>query len=289
MRTGLVVLPDRTWAEARPIWELADGLGFDHAWIWDHLAWRHMRDGPWFGAVPMLSAAAAVTTRVRLGTLVASINFRHPVTFAKELMTLDDISGGRMICGIGAGTVSGWDATILGQDLLEPRERAGRFAEFVDMLHELLTRPELNRAGEFYQAVEARNYPGCVQQPRLPFHVAATGPRGMRLAARHGEAWVTTGDRTGDGSTGAERGAEIIAGQVERLGVACEHEGRDPASIRRLVLLGTELNTCTASGDQWDDAVGRYGEVGVTDLVVPYPSAPDLGSQRQVFEQIFSR
>ena len=96
-------------------WRRAEELGFDHAWTYDHLAWRSLRDGPWFGAIPTLTAAAMVTDRIRLGTLVASPNFRHPVPFAKELMTLDDISGGRLAAGIGAGG-TGWDAAMLGAD-----------------------------------------------------------------------------------------------------------------------------------------------------------------------------
>ncbi len=83
---------------------LADGRAtrLDHAWTYDHLTWRNLRDGPWFGAVPTLAAAALVTSRIRLGTLVASANFRHPVPFAKELMTLDDLSHGRFTLGVGA-------------------------------------------------------------------------------------------------------------------------------------------------------------------------------------------
>ena len=109
----MVILPERSWAEARPRWEQAEALGFDHAWTYDHLTWRSFRDQPWFGALPTLTAAALVTERIRLGPLVASPNFRHPVPFAKELVTLDDISGGRLTLGIGAGG-TGWDATVLG-------------------------------------------------------------------------------------------------------------------------------------------------------------------------------
>src|SRR5262249_28791662 len=99
MRLGVVILPDLRWAVARDVWRRAEALGFDHAWTYDHLAWRSLRDGPWFGAVPTLTAAATVTTRLRLGPLVASPNFRHPVAFARELVALDDVSGGRLTLG----------------------------------------------------------------------------------------------------------------------------------------------------------------------------------------------
>src|SRR5207248_11679651 len=132
MRLGVVILPEHPWSEAQHIWRRAEALGFEHAWTYDHLAWRTLRESPWFGAVPTLTAAAMATERMRLGPLVASPNFRHPVPLAKELVTLDDISGGRLMLGIGAGG-EGWDATMLGQAAWSQRERADRFAEFVDL------------------------------------------------------------------------------------------------------------------------------------------------------------
>src|SRR5205809_331555 len=156
--------------------------------------------------MPTLAAAAVVTSRMRLGTLVASSNFRHPVSFAREIITLDDVSAGRFTLGIGAGG-DGWDATMLGQRAWSRRERAERFVEFVHLLDRLLRDPATSYQGRFYSADEARTYPGCVQEPRVPFAIAATGPLGMRLAATHGQAWVTTGDRQRKGPLGAESGA----------------------------------------------------------------------------------
>src|SRR3954447_15366813 len=93
-RVGVVVLPQQRWTQARERWRAVEELGFDAAWTYDHLAWRDLADEPWFAPVPTLTAAATVTSRVRLGTWVASPNYRHPVPFAKDLMTLDDVSGG---------------------------------------------------------------------------------------------------------------------------------------------------------------------------------------------------
>ncbi len=139
------------WSTARALWRQVEELGFDHAWTYDHLAWRSLRDATWFGAVPFLAAGAVVTERIRLGTLVASPNFRHPVPFARELVTLDDLCGGRLTLGIGAGA-DGWDAVMLGQDPWSPSERAERFAEFLDLLDRLLREPETSYEGRFYTA-----------------------------------------------------------------------------------------------------------------------------------------
>jgi alkanesulfonate monooxygenase SsuD/methylene tetrahydromethanopterin reductase-like flavin-dependent oxidoreductase (luciferase family) len=106
MQRGVLILPEFPWTTAQSVWRRAEALGFEHAWIYDHLAWRSFRDSTWFAAIPTLTAAAMATKRIRLGTLVASPNFRHPVPFAKELVTLDDISGGRLTLGLGAGGTS---------------------------------------------------------------------------------------------------------------------------------------------------------------------------------------
>jgi alkanesulfonate monooxygenase SsuD/methylene tetrahydromethanopterin reductase-like flavin-dependent oxidoreductase (luciferase family) len=262
MRYGVLILPDASWNVARERWQSAERLGFHHAWTYDHLTWRSMRDGPWFAAMPTLVAAAAATSRIRIGTLVASPTFRHPVPFAKELMTLDDVSDGRATVGIGAGG-EGFDATAL-QTMAWPQgERTERFEEFVALLDQLLTQRATSHEGRYYVANEARAVPGCRQRPRLPFAIAATGPRGMRLAARYGDAWVATDSRNA--------GREL----VERLEEACAAEGRDPATIARIVLVG-HRDRPLASVEAFRDVTGRYGAAGFSDLVVhwPRPSQP---------------
>lgn len=286
MRVGVIILPEFRWSDAQRIWQRAEALGFDHAWTYDHLAWRSLRDSPWFATVPTLVAASLVTERIRLGTLTASPNFRHPVTFAKELMTLDDVSAGRLTVGIGAGG-EGWDATMLGQDAWNRRERADRFTEFVELLDRLLREPVVSHRGRFYSADEARLYPGCVQRPRVPFAVAATGPRGMELAARYAETWVTTGERGAPEHLDGAEGAEVVARQIEQVAEACTRVGRDPDSLARLVVTGPVLDAGLSSVERFRDTAGRYAEVGVTDLVVHWPrSSEPYAADTEVFESI---
>lgn len=266
-----MILPEEPWARQAGMWRRAEALGFDHAWTYDHLAWRSLRDSPWHSAVPTLAAAAAATTTIRLGTLVASPNFRHPVTFAREMITLDDISGGRIVAGIGAGGV-GFDATMLGQPPLDAADRTTRFEEFVELLDRLLLERAVSYRGSHYTADEARTHPGPRQGPRIPFAIASIRPRGMRLAARYGTTWVTTGNRAAaDGPIPARAGAEIVREQMDRVDAACVAEGRDPATLQRLVLLGNELDDGLSSRAAFDEVIGAYGEVGITDVVVPWP------------------
>jgi alkanesulfonate monooxygenase SsuD/methylene tetrahydromethanopterin reductase-like flavin-dependent oxidoreductase (luciferase family) len=288
VRLGVVILPEFPWRTARSIWQRAESLDLDHAWTYDHLAWRSLRDSPWFGAIPTLTAAAGATERIRLGPLVASPNFRHPVPFAKELMTLDDISDGRLTLGIGSGGV-GWDATMLGNEPWSARERADRFAEFVELTDALLREPATSHTGRFYSADGARTYPGCVQRPRVPFAVAAAGPRAMRLAATYADTWVTTGDR-GPEMLSAAEGAAVVRAQMDRLDEACARAGRDPRAIGRLVLSGLCLDPGLTSAAQFDDTIGQYADVGVTDFVVHWPRAePPFAGDAAAFEKILER
>ncbi|MCX5146761.1 MULTISPECIES: LLM class flavin-dependent oxidoreductase [unclassified Streptomyces] len=289
LRLSTVILPVRPWREGgRDQWVRAEELGFHTAYTYDHLTWRSFRDRPWFGAIPTLTAAAAATERMRLGTLVTSPNFRHPVTLAKELMALDDISGGRFTLGIGAGG-NGFDATALGQDPWSPRERADRFAEFVPLLDRLLTEAAVTERGTFYSADEARNIPGCVQQPRLPFAVAANGPRGLKLAAAHGQAWVTTGDPKLFEEGTAEQSLEAIRGQLAKLDKAMAEIGRAPEPMEKILLTGftPERNTMLDSVDAFVDFAGRHRELGFTEIVIhaPIPDS-EFAADENVFEEI---
>lgn len=219
---------------------------------------------------------------------MTSPNFRHPVTLAKELISLDDVSGGRITLGIGAGG-SGYDATALGQEAWTPRERADRFGEFVPLLDRLLTEGAVTQDGDFYSAVEARNIPGCVQRPRLPFAIAATGPRGLELAARYGQAWVTTGDPKLNEKGTPAQSDEALRHQIEKLGAACGSSGRDVAELDKILLTAftPDRSTMLDSVDAFVDFAGRHREIGFTEVVLHWPIPDsDFAAGQDVFERI---
>jgi alkanesulfonate monooxygenase SsuD/methylene tetrahydromethanopterin reductase-like flavin-dependent oxidoreductase (luciferase family) len=283
VRIGIVILPEYRWPAAARLWRAAEEYGFDHAWTYDHIGWRSLADKPWFDAVATLTAAATVTERIRLGTLVASPNFRHPVSFARCLLALDDISGGRFTLGLGAGGISGYDNEVTGGAQLTPRQRVDRFGEFVELTDALLTQERVDFAGAYYTAVGAHSAPGCVQRPRLPFVVAANGPRAMRLAARYGQGWVTTGAR-GEDLAGWWR---TVAQRVEQFDEALSAQGRDPAQVARHLSVDAAPVYSLSSLDAFQDALGRATELGFTDIAVhwPRPDGPYAGSE-SVLEQV---
>jgi len=273
MRFGLTILPETRWTEAAPRWRAAEELGFDHAWTYDHLVWAGLPDSPWFGTTPTLTAAAMVTSTIRLGTFVTSPNYRHPVTLMRDLLALDDISGGRFTLGLGTG--GDLDARLLGGPDLTVRQRVDRFHEFAQLLDALLTRDHVDADGTWFRAVDARTLPGPVQQPRIPFVMAANGPHSLRLAARLGQGWVTYGSRR---DTEAEWWATLRDLTI-RLDDALAAEGRDAAVFERHLNLDGGGWYALESVDRFADMVGRAGDLGFTDVIThwPRPESPYQG------------
>ena len=270
MRYGIVILPQQPWAEAQHTWRQAEDLGFDHAWTYDHLSWRSLAGEPWGATVPTLTAAATTTSRIRLGTFVASPNFRHPVPFAKDLATLDDVSGGRFQLGVGSGG-TGFDAFVLGQEQLTGRERHERFVEFVRGLDALLRFEEpgsggVSFEGKWFTAHEARMVGEPAQHPRLPFVVAADGPKGLQLVAELADGWVTLGHE----SENPDSWWQSVAQVSHRLDDALAEHGRDTASLDRYLSLDAH-RYALESVDAWEDAVGRAAGLGFTDVVTHWP------------------
>jgi alkanesulfonate monooxygenase SsuD/methylene tetrahydromethanopterin reductase-like flavin-dependent oxidoreductase (luciferase family) len=278
MRYGLVILPDQRWRQAARRWRLTEDYGFDHAWTYDHLGWRSLVDGPWFDAVPTLATAATVTTRVRLGTLVASPNFRHPVSFMRQLTALDDISNGRIVLGLGAGAgAPSFDSHVLGAPALSPRQRVDRYAEFAELLDLLLRTDHVTWAGRYYAAVDARNLPGCVQRPRIPFVMAADGGRSIALAARLGDGWVTTGSSAPD----PERWWQTVGDSMSRFADALAAAGREASQVPAYLSLDASGVYALSSVGCFTDAVGRARELGFSDVIThwPRPAGPYEGHE----------
>ena len=153
----------------------------------------------------------------------------------------------------------------------------------------LLVEPASSFQGAYYATHEARTYPGCVQQPRIPFAIAGTGRKGMTLAAQYGQIWVTNGDRRLEDNTPGKEGAAMIREQMQRLDDICYQLGRDPATLDRLLLTGSRLSSGMQSSSEFADTVGYYREIGITDFVVhwPRPEPPHQGDYA-LFEKIFS-
>jgi alkanesulfonate monooxygenase SsuD/methylene tetrahydromethanopterin reductase-like flavin-dependent oxidoreductase (luciferase family) len=253
--------------ELRRRWLLAEQLGFDVLWNCDTVVEpdrpRHMMfDGP-----ATLTLMATQTTRIRVGTLVNSLYFRHPVTLAKAAATVDHVSGGRLELGIGVGDPSAGAAAV--GAAWAAGESVDRFTEFVELLSLLLRQETTDYGGQFYRCTGAEVIPPPVQRPRPPLTVAAHGPRMLRLAAKHADGWSSWG---GADVETEEHLYRVTADRAKHFDDLCAVFGRDPLSIRHSLVCYPPL-TPWESADYFADMVGRYRAIGVDEFVLYLPES----------------
>jgi alkanesulfonate monooxygenase SsuD/methylene tetrahydromethanopterin reductase-like flavin-dependent oxidoreductase (luciferase family) len=263
VRVGITLLTDLPWSEARPRWQAVEDMGFDHAWTYDHLVWGGLPDSPWTTATPVLAAAAQVTSRIGLGTLVASPNFRHPYLLFRDAQALEDLSDGRFLLGVGTG--GDLDSGVLGQPPLTVGQRVERFQEFTRTLVALRDGDHVTRLGQWFSTSDARTLPTLHRTPLL---VAANGPRSLRFAAAVGDGWVTTGPYA---AASVEEWWAGVAAAVATYDEALAGTDRGPTP--RYLLSDSPDRFALSSRGFFEEVAGRAAELGFTDLVTHWPRA----------------
>ena len=221
--------PPTTWADVRTVAETAEGCGLDSVWIADHLL-AQMDDGTVHGmhdAWTLLSAVAAVTTRVELGPLVLCSSFRDPGVVAKMAATLDEVSGGRLVLGLGAG----WHDPEYEAFGFPTDHRVSRFAEALEIIVRLLRGERVSFAGRYHRVSDAVLLP-CPERS-IPILVAARRPRMLRLTARWADAWNTAW---------YSEPSDKLRGEVEELERALDDTARSRVDIKRTlgIIVGEE-------------------------------------------------
>ncbi|MDQ3045767.1 MAG: LLM class flavin-dependent oxidoreductase [Chloroflexota bacterium] len=274
LRFGILTMPIPPWNGLVARWRDYEELGFDSLWVCDHFT-AAVDDAPLYEAWTTLAGMAAATSRIRLGTLVTCGTFRHPALLAKEIVTVDHLSAGRLEIGLGAG----WWAeehVRFGFPFGAPIERFARFAETVEVLDLLLRGDPCDYNGEYVQLSGARAAPTALQVPRPPLMIAAQSPRMLRLAARYADSWIA--------SFGLS--PEDVAQRCAVLDDACLTLGRDPVSVRRAFLWAPWVQRLDpwATTDSFNSYVTAYRAAGITDFYFDEPR-PD---QRSRFEAIIA-
>jgi probable F420-dependent oxidoreductase len=212
----------------------------------------------------LLPALAAITERIRIGTLVSPTSVHHPALLAKRAATIDRLSGGRMVLGLGAG----WQVNehhAYGIELEPPGRRVTRFEEAIQIVRSMLSDESTTFRGSCYTLTEAPCDPKPVQSP-LPILVGTRSPRMLRITARYADQWNTW-------ATPAQAAAPRAA-----LLEACDAVGRDPATLWMSVNALVELDPSTpppgravvsGSAQQLVDQIGQYAELGYDEFIVP--------------------
>lgn len=266
------------WPATVERWQYLEGLGFDSLWVCDHYIQPSHPDGPYFEGWTLLAALAARTQRARIGVLVSSNTFRHPALLAKEAVTVDHISQGRLEVGIGAG----WyvpEHERFGLDFPAPGELVARFREAVEIVDRLLRNEFTTYQGRYYQLDQAPFRPGPVQQPRPPLVLGAKRPRMLEIVARYGDTWNSSGT------------VEELAERNRILDEHCARIGRDPEEIVRSLYGWAAImpDDPWASVDAFEDVIGRYREVGINEFIIDQPPDAQLGVLERVATDVIPR
>jgi alkanesulfonate monooxygenase SsuD/methylene tetrahydromethanopterin reductase-like flavin-dependent oxidoreductase (luciferase family) len=285
LRFHVLLLPNVGWAELKARALRLEALGIEVAALADHFVDWTNPPAPWLESWVALAAIAEATSTIRLTTIVTQIPLRNPAMLARQVLSLDHVSGGRIELGLGTGLTIDPSYAMAGLPNWEPGERVDRFGEYVELVDRLLSEEETTFQGRYYQVEGAVMNPRPLQQPRPPILVAALGPRMLRHAARDADIWNSLSFRP----TVDEQLAETRA-RCEAIDVACAAVGRDPATLRRSYTMfdaqARHRGGAIAyyeSEATFVDQVSRVVELGISDVGLYYPLDP---AQLPTFERI---
>jgi alkanesulfonate monooxygenase SsuD/methylene tetrahydromethanopterin reductase-like flavin-dependent oxidoreductase (luciferase family) len=244
----------------------AEQYDFDVLWTPDHLFHFQRPDEPLLDGWAALAAWAAITTRIRLGTLITNLSWRSPVLIARAAAAIDQISGGRFELGLGVGAFD--DQAMAGVLEMPPGERIARLAEGAAVIDRLLRGDTAPFAGRFTRYEAASTAPGCMQMPRPPITIAANRDGALRVAARYADVWNTWGGF----ELPIEEFFEATVNRSRRLDQYCADIGRDPSTVRRSLAVYPRFVDVWAHEGTAEGLVERFREAGFSEFVLWWPS-----------------
>ncbi|NKB59697.1 MAG: LLM class flavin-dependent oxidoreductase [Alphaproteobacteria bacterium] len=285
LRFQVITLPGPSWDKVLANFKYVEELGFDLVTTGDHFVDWNNPILPWFEAWTLLAAIARETTRIRIATYVTQFPLRNPAMLARQALTVDHISGGRLEVGLGTGLTIDPAYDMIGIPNYAAKERVARFREYVEIVDRLLVNETTLFEGEFYSVKDAVMNPRPVQTPRPPLVIAALGPVMLKIAAQFADNWNSM-------SFEAEFEAQLEETRVRiaRVDAACEALDRDPASLRRSFLMfdpasraGGGSITYYESERVFTDRVEALLKLGISEIGLYFPT---VDAQRPMFEKI---
>jgi len=270
LRFGLMTHESAPWPELVARWQGFEAAGWDALWAGDHL-WSGGADvKPRYEAWLLAAGIAAATSTVTVGTLVSAIGMRNPSVLAKQAVTLDHMSGGRAVAGLGVGG-NPKDLAAAGLTPWPVAERGPRLAEYCAVVRAMLDGGAVDVAGNHYRATGF----SAPAADRVPLLIAAHLPSTIRVAARYADVWSTYGTLFSQLARGVsltpEESLAVTARRSALLDEECERAGRDPASVRRSFMLAFTQDTPWLSVQHFRDTIGRYADLGITEFMFPFP------------------
>ena len=283
LRFGIITIQRLPWQEEVQRWKNIEALGFDSIWLADHFLDPYNPTGDWYEAWTLLAALATFTEKIRIGTLVTSIPLRHPAILARQALTVDHISDGRLELGLGSGVSGETDSVyqMIGIKDWTPHERVERFKEQVEIIDKCLRNREISYEGKYYSLKKAYMYPSPIQKPRPPITIAAMGKNMLKITAQYADTWNSLG---GEWNTSAKEMLKNTRERIETLDQYCDKIGRDPQSISRSFLFFGEIFApIFESEEDFRDIIGQYKDIGINEFIFYYPREPN---QLPKFKQI---
>ncbi|HEU5424561.1 MAG TPA: TIGR03560 family F420-dependent LLM class oxidoreductase [Nitrolancea sp.] len=270
LRIGIGTGNRLPFPELAGMWREIEELGFDSAWVVDHFLAGQDELTPYFEAWTLIAALSQQTSRIRFGIMVSGNTYRNPALVAKQAVTIDHASGGRVELGIGAGW---WEREheAYGYTFPPVRDRVEMLEEAAQVITSLLTQERTTFHGAYYTFENTPFEPKSLQKPHLPLVIGAFKPRMLRIAARYADNWNTRGE------------PEEIAPLAETMRKAARDVGRDPEAIRFSVYAWKHPFT---SEEHFRDIVARYHQAGFSDLIFPMPPAEDRPMMERIARQV---
>ena len=276
LRFHVLLLPNVGWEALKARVVRLEEIGVEVAALADHFVDWTNPVVPWFEAWTALAALAEATSTIRLSTVVTQIPLRNPAILARQALTLDHLSRGRIEVGLGTGLPIDPSYAMAGLPNWEPRERVDRFGEYVELVGRLLSQEITSFEGRYYRVDGAIMNPRPVQSPRPPLLVAALGSRMMGHAARYADIWNSLSFLPSFDEQLVETRARCKA-----IDAACAIIGREPSTLRRSYTMfdaqarqrGGAISYYESS-DRFIDQVSRLVELGISDVGLYYPADP---------------
>jgi len=285
LRFGIIQIQNLPWKTLVENCQHIESLGFDSFWVGDHFVNPHNVEEDWFDGWSVITALAPQTHAIRLGTLVSNIIYRNPAVLAKQAVTVDHVSNGRLNLGIGATTERDPSHRMTGVEVWKTRERVQHFREFIQVVDQMLRNQVVTYQGQYYTVTDARMKPPPVQQPRPPLTLATLGQTTLKVTAEYADVWNTYGGW----NLLPQQTFELLRERNQQLEEYCAQIGRDPNTIIRSFLVGLTGDRPFASLQAFYDFIGRYCELGFSEFIFYYdyePLLPEKGLNRNMLERI---
>ncbi|MFV8053621.1 LLM class flavin-dependent oxidoreductase [Mycobacterium sp. 48b] len=282
LQFGVLIFPDATVQEIAGRVVVAEDLGFDRAVFPDHINDPRGGNSTWHDSWAVLASAASATSRIRIGMLVANPILRPPAVLAKQAITIDHLSAGRLDMGLGTG-IFAFDHHAVGSRHWGRAERMQRFAEYVAIVDGVMRAAGTTFAhqGDWLSTAGVVTAPAPIQRPRPPLVIGGQSAPVLRLAATYADTWNTHGPTGID----FEELLVLTARQNRLLDDLCHRAGRDPATVTRAL-------TMFGAVDPWrtrrsfDEVVDRFAGVGISEFVLHWPPPERFDELQAIADRI---